>query len=192
VFIPFLLLGLICTSLIFLIQRASRRQLARLQEQLSSLEKRNKELFVALSEQSEETQRLLSHLEQELEEARPPSCPDEKDKQLTELHASHLQLKKQFEEKSIILHQTRKELFIAQGEHFSLQREKEEQEYTLSSEIQMHIQQSEEESHPLEKEVLLLEQLISSLLSQKTKTTKRKKASEEDFFCLTSSHSPTD
>lgn len=197
---PFLLLGLISVFLIFLIQRASIRRLVPLQRQLCSLEEKNSELLEQIdaqkmiaSEQFKEMQRIVSHLEQELEEARLPLCPAEQDKQLIELRASHLQLKKQFEEKSAILHQTRKELFAAEGRVFVLQREKEEQEYTLCSEKQMlleSLKQYQEEYDTLEMELLLLEQLVSSLLFQKPKSTKRKKETEGDFFLMSFSNNP--
>jgi len=191
----FLLLGLVCTLLVFLIQRASKRQLTHLQKQLFALEEKNCELLeqiaaqkTILSEQSKETERHLSHLEQELEEARLPPCSNAQDKRLIELSATHLQLRKQFEEKSTLLNQTRKELFAIEGQLFTLQREKVEQECLLSAECHQlleYLQQCEEEHHTLEMELQLLEQLVSSLLSQKPKAARRKKTSEEDFFCIT-------
>jgi hypothetical protein len=176
----FLLLGLICTLLVFLIQQFSKRQLTRFQKQLFLVEERNRELVVTLSDQAKETARLL-------EEAGLPLCPVEQDKQFLELSATHLQLRKQFEEKSCILNQTRKELFALEGQLFTLQKEKLEQECTLDAECQELLeclQQSQEEQHTLEVELELLEQLVSSLLSQKPKTTRRKKGEEEDFFFM--------
>jgi hypothetical protein len=183
--VPFLLLGLICVLLIFLLQRASKRHLGHMQEQLYALEDRYRQLDEQLdaqtqsaAQQAEEAHRLMTHLEHELEEAQA-------DKQLIELRASLTQLRQQFEEKSEILHQTRKQLFIVEGELLALQKEQSEQECAEENATLRHVQQCEEECTALEQDVLHLHDLVSALLAQKRKGARtRKKKSEEEFFSI--------
>lgn len=162
---PFLLLGLICVLLIFLLQRASKRHLSHLQDKNRQLSEQLDAQKRSAAQQSEEAQ---------------------SDKQLTLLRASLIQLRKQFEEKSEVLHQTRKQLFIVEGELLALQKEQSEQECAEENAYLRHIQQCEEECTALEQDVLHLHDLVSALLAQKPKGDRaRKKESEEELFSIT-------
>jgi len=171
--VPFLLLGLICVLLIFLLQRASKRHLGHLQQQFYSLEDKYQQLI----QQSEEARSIIANLEEEAQS----------DKQLVELRANLTQLRKQFDEKSEVLHQTRKQLFIVEGQLLTLQKEQSEQECAEEDALLHHVQQCEEECTALEQEVLHLQYLVSALLAQKPKAGRvRKKESEEEFFSIPS------
>lgn len=171
--VPFLLLGLICTSLIFLLQRASKRHLESLEDKYRQLSEQLDAQTRLAAQQSEEAHRFMAHLEHELEEA-------QSDKQL-------IQLRRQFEEKSEVLHQTRKQLFTVEGQLLALQKEQSEQACAEENVYLRHIQQCEEECHALEQDVQHLHDLVSSLLAQKPKGARaHKKELEEEFFSISS------
>lgn len=80
----------------------------------------------------------------------------------TDLVQQHQQLRGQFEEKSLILDQTRRRLFTLEGELIALKKEKElndDEELTCLIES---LQQSGEERQALEQETALLESLVAS------------------------------
>lgn len=80
------------------------------------------------------------------------------------------QLRGQFEEKSQVLHETRKVLFALEGELFRLQREREEATHEPNEMVlclEKDIQELVEENAQLKKENSLLEQLITSGKSSK-------------------------
>ena len=93
------------------------------------------------------------------------------------------QLKQQFEEKSEVLHQTRRELFQVEGKLVALQKECEQSAIDLNpNELVLidHLKEVEEECKDLETQVECLQELVSELISKK-KTTRTKKAkSKED------------
>lgn len=86
------------------------------------------------------------------------------------IEAMYLQLKEQFEEKSAILDQARRELFYAQEQLQSLQREEEEKaleltetESLLQKELSHLIKEAEESSRQHNQEIELLSNLVEGL-----------------------------
>lgn len=92
------------------------------------------------------------------------------------------QLRKQFEEKSHLLSETRKELFLVENQCLSLQREKEfntlemnERECTYLE----NLKQIDDENRELENQVILLEEIVNQLLVPKKRAPRVKKNVEK-------------
>jgi len=96
----------------------------------------------------------------------------------------YMQLREQFEEKSEILHQTRKELFEVEGKLIALQKENQQNMFDFNPGELFLIQQlkeAEEQCQGLESEVETLQNLVSSLLAKKkTSQPKKRKVKEEE------------
>lgn len=89
------------------------------------------------------------------------------------------QLQQQFQEKSQVLHQTRKELFSVEGRYSAYQKQYELEaldDNPLHVALIAQLKEIEQECKELEAEVDTLHELISKLLTQK-RTTKKKKSS---------------
>lgn len=94
---------------------------------------------------------------------------------------SYIELRKQFEEKSQLLHQTRGELFAMETHFLALQKEIEDSKldsYDLSFVNYLN------DLEQIDEEVKELRQIISGLLSQEKPKTTRKKASSKDQLPL--------
>ena len=97
--------------------------------------------------------------------------------QLEQLQLQHATLREQFEEKSAILDQTRHDLFKVESEYLAAQRAWDEQNMQLSEEESDFIRDLkavEEERVELERQVLALQDLISSLLVPKKRAAVKK------------------
>jgi hypothetical protein len=97
-----------------------------------------------------------------------------------QLERDYKQLKKQFEEKSEILNQTRKALFQLEGRLLVFQKERENKETEVNpAEVLLanHLKEVEEECIGLELEVAHLQEFISKLLAKKSPGRKKKEKS---------------
>ncbi|HEY2811512.1 MAG TPA: hypothetical protein VGJ00_09025 [Rhabdochlamydiaceae bacterium] len=114
----------------------------------------------------------------------------EETRSLDVLRAQYAQLKEQFEEKSEILHQTRKELFAMESQFLSLQKEIEENARSPIPEDAFYTsisKQLEEEEQHWEIHTLALEELVSQLLLVKKPLRRKRKSSaeaQEDLFIM--------
>lgn len=110
--------------------------------------------------------------------------PDLFDAEKRQTESSFRELKKQFDEKSQALEQTRARLFRAESELLVFQKEREEQARLPSSaEVNLiqQLQQTEEEKKKLETELVSLQQIVSELsLSKNPKAPRKKAASHEE------------
>ncbi len=115
----------------------------------------------------------------ELREARKQAYLDEQTgKQIPkDLVQQHQQLRGQFEEKSLILDQTRRRLFALEGELIALKKEKELDDDTELSRLIDSLQQTEEERQALEEATALLESLVAA--PSKKAPSKPKKALDQ-------------
>lgn len=98
---------------------------------------------------------------------------------------SYLELRKQFEEKSQLLHQTRGELFIMETQVLALR--KEQEEALLESSDQSLIAtlvQLQKENEQLDEEVQELRKVITGLLIQEKPKASRKKTASKDQLPL--------
>lgn len=117
----------------------------------------------------------LCHLRQEifLQEKRKDFIPGD-------LIHKHQQLREQFQEKLEMLEGTKRKLFSVEGELFYLQKEQENHRFEESADLKevLALVQEKEER---EKEIMALEELVSSLIEEKKKTSasKSKKKLEE-------------
>lgn len=94
-----------------------------------------------------------------------------------DLPAQHRQLRDQFDEKALILNQTRRRLFGVEGQLFALQKNHAEERLASIEDIeilQKEYTSLEGENRNLEEEVQLLEALITELI--RTKTSKQRSA----------------
>lgn len=99
------------------------------------------------------------------------------------------QLKEQFEEKSEILYQTRKQLFTMESQFLLLQRQSEEMNCDPSQEdvfLFDHMKQIQEENEQLELHISALQECISTLLNPKKSNRPKKQKKDiqrqEDLF----------
>jgi len=101
----------------------------------------------------------------------------------TDLPSKHKQLREQFDEKALVLDQTRRRLFALEGQLFLTRREGAEEKLGPQEELQM-IQTDlaflDEENQRLEREIEHLEHLVSELLKpkEKKKTSSKKKVEQ--------------
>lgn len=110
--------------------------------------------------------------------------PDEL-KSLQALQVQHAQLREQFEEKSEVLHQTRKELFDLESAYLTLKNEIAEractpvEEHEILTECLKCIQEKEEQ-------IVALEEILSTVLAEKKPSAprKRKTKKELDLFLM--------
>jgi DNA repair exonuclease SbcCD ATPase subunit len=87
-----------------------------------------------------------------------------------ELERMHQQLRQQFEEKSEVLHETRKELFHVENQLLALQREAAQQAQDLppsEAALIAHLQDLERECQDLQTQVDTLQEIISGFLPKK-------------------------
>ena len=102
--------------------------------------------------------------------------PDLFDAEKRQTEHSHRELKKQFEEKSQALEQTRNRLFRVESQLLLVQKEKEEQsrQPNLSESRLIHqLKQLEEDKKKLETELVSLQQIVSELSLSKPKPRKK-------------------
>ena len=108
------------------------------------------------------------------------------------MRAQFAQLREQFEEKSETLHQTRKQLFAMESELLALQKQIQEQAVGFTQEEELlfeMLKQMQDECQGLEKQILVLEQLVSFLLTPKKRPVRTRVQSstvQEDLFLLNS------
>ena len=103
--------------------------------------------------------------------------PDLFDAEKRQTESSYRELKKQFEEKSQALEQTRSRLYRVENEVLALQKEKEEQTRNVNpaeATLIDQLKQTEEEKKKLETELVSLQQIVSELSLLKTKPSKKK------------------
>lgn len=96
-----------------------------------------------------------------------------------QLERDYKQLKKQFDEKTVVLNQTRKDLFHLEGRLLAFQKEREHKETEINpAEVLLgdHLKEVEEECKGLEVEIAHLQDFISRLLAKKTPGRKKKTA----------------
>jgi chromosome segregation ATPase len=108
--------------------------------------------------------------------------PDLFDTEKRQTESSYRELRKQFEEKSQALEQTRIRLFRVESELLLLQKEKEEQSRQpdpAESTLIHQLRQTEDEKKKLEAELASLQQIVSELSLSRGKTTRKKVAKEE-------------
>ncbi len=150
----------------------------------------------ALTEEAAEKRTRASSLQDSLEEAldelralrQHTYLKDESLKQIPiDLPQQHQQLRGQFEEKSVILDQTRRRLFTIEGHLLSLKKdwgmEKLDESVDQKKLIGL-IQSLTEENERLEEEVTSLELLISDFLTKKKKSPSKKKEKLERMLEL--------
>ncbi|MDN3506883.1 MAG: hypothetical protein P0S96_06605 [Simkaniaceae bacterium] len=149
-----------------------REKVERLEETISATEKILSELQKNFSINEEQTKAQKNHtqsfqisLEDALDQLREAQAiqyfQQEIGKTLPkDLPSQHRQLREQFEEKSLILEQTRRRLFQIEGQLLSIKKEdpfeKPEEEHLMEM-----VEKILEENHYLEQEILQLEQLLS-------------------------------
>jgi hypothetical protein len=139
------------------------------QTQTAELERLLSEEILAHEQKNIEVQGLLEQLEQ-LKNL-PASMEAE------EIRYSHALLREQFEEKSQILDETRKELFHVENTHLALRKAWEEKEWEPSEEypaFASSLKKAEEEALQLKEHADLLEGLVSTLLLPKKRSSPRK------------------
>jgi hypothetical protein len=100
--------------------------------------------------------------------------------QLNELEIRHRELRKQFEEKSQVLDQTRRQLFLVENELLALRKDKEE-EVLEENPHQIQLKHCFAEIHSLEGEVESLQDIVTNLLKKKTLARKSKKVKETNL-----------
>lgn len=89
-----------------------------------------------------------------------------------DLPHQHKQLREQFEEKSLVLDQTRRRLFAIEGQLTALKKEQEEEKLDYSEsekQLILSIQALIEENEILEQEIIFLEKLITEKYKEKKK-----------------------
>lgn len=131
--------------------------------------KRSQEMALATA-QLHETEEKLASLQGMLEAAKIVEKPgsEEELRHLRNQDALLKQLRRQFEEKNDVLHQTRIQIFKLEGEIFNLQREKEEyvmKDDLFQSELCDEIERLVEEKERFEKEASELSDLVNTILS---------------------------
>jgi hypothetical protein len=113
--------------------------------------------------------------------------PDLFDAEKRQTESSYRELKKQFEEKSQALEQTRTRLFSVESQFLAAQKEKEEQSCQLNpseSTLIHQLKQTEEEKKKLEAELASLQQIVSELSLTKSKTSRKKVIKESESHDL--------
>lgn len=158
-------------------QKTENEKLASKLENLKSekeyLQKEEKALQAQLNEKIKIEKTLqselnnLSNYKKQLEEIQQAALDNPKDSgKSTILYA---QLKRQFEEKSAILDETRKELFHSKEQLEKVKKEHEEENYKNESDIEIHFNRWYKETCELhdeyEKEITLLSNIIKDLIS---------------------------
>jgi hypothetical protein len=136
------------------------------QAKATELEKRLSEEVLAREQKTIEVQALLEQLNNA-----PPAVEAE------EIRYSHALLREQFEEKSQILDETRKELFQVENAYLALQKAWDEKQWEPSEEYPTFVsslKKAEEEALQLKEHIDLLEGLVSTLLLPKKRSSPRK------------------
>jgi hypothetical protein len=131
------------------------------------------ETLVAIQREELNTLRVDHHqLSLLLEHPAPPKVIE-----VVKIDPRDVQLRLQFEEKSEILHETRKSLFLVENEFLALQRENQESFFTDSAEeiaLMHQLSETENTCAALEAEIATLHSVVATLIAPK-KTPKRKK-----------------
>lgn len=130
-----------------------------LTDEISQLEAREKHSSPPVSASVASTQRIISQHSFEEEGELVP-------KELVHLQMTYRQLQEQFQEKSDVLTQSRKELFNKEGELLLLQKEQQEQVASLLQsdvQFQRYLDLLEQERCQFEQHIEHLEQIVSSL-----------------------------
>lgn len=146
-----------------------------------------KNLVQELRQETEKKQPLLEQIEKERSHFKEQlSYSQEKLQSLIQIEVLFKQLKKQFEEKNQILHETRCDLFKADTELQTLRMEKKElQSEPISKEFLKELSFLEDEAARLEEENQLLQDLVSHLQTEDAARRKKKvKTNSEDVPLL--------
>lgn len=149
--------------------------LSKLQGELDDTRNLNDNIIETLKKELEETKKAsvntLQLLKKELEEAKNPSFEniEVNPAHFSKLQGMYKQLREQFEEKTLLLDQTRKELFHTSEKAEVLQREIAELQLQGRGLPELLEQLNNLDSHKtnLEAEIVRLEELISNLISRK-------------------------
>lgn len=152
-----------------------KRSLASHYHELLGVKEEAKKRIEELDKALQDSQAKIASLEtalREKENAIPEPLPVDKEMvgELSRQEGCYKQLRSQFDEKSSILSQTRKELFQTQGKLMALERENILSSPELEAEESLHvghlITKAAQEMQQLEEEIISLEQFVSHLLSQ--------------------------
>ena len=126
--------------------------------------------------------RQLEYLEKELRKTIDEICqsavPPKEKVSHPQLVAQCEQFRKQFEEKSAILNETRKELFHLENHFLALQKERELKALEMSEmegSYFSHLNELDKENAELETQVTVLEELIAQVVAPKKRTPRTKK-----------------
>lgn len=149
--------------------------LSKLQGELDDTRNLNDNIIETLKKELEETKKAsvntLQLLKKELEEAKNPSFEniEVNPAHFSKLQGMYKQLREQFEEKTLLLDQTRKELFHTSEKAEVLQREIAELQLQGRGLPELLEQLNNLDNHKtnLEAEIVRLEELISNLISRK-------------------------
>ncbi len=109
------------------------------------------------------------------------NCPEEQ-MQLSQMQGQHGLLREQFDEKSEVLNQTRKELFHMENAFLALQKAQDEKALTSSEEnlgLMKDLKELEEQCTDLEAQVQNLQEIITSLSAPKKRVTRTRKLRED-------------
>ena len=109
------------------------------------------------------------------------------DRSLSQLRHDHVLLRAQFQEKSELLDQARKELFLLENQFLTYQREIEERGYLPAPEqegIEKQLSDSEQEIKDLELQIQSLQEIIRTLSEPKKSSRKPTKKEEQDLPLL--------
>ncbi len=163
--------------------------------EVSSYQRKEKAFQHALEDAQNQFLKWKYETAKEAEKPAPTILPQEED--LTEeksyqmLQTQHVQLKEQFEEKSEVLHQTRRELFLLESQFLTQQKQTEESACSFSGDdaaYMDYIQRMQEDYLDLESQVLALQEFVSVLLQPKKSAAPRKrkttKGAQEDLFLM--------
>lgn len=149
-------------------KQTDERRLSWIQEQLTTYEQQKESLIA----QAEEGRRAVAQMEAITVPAvgSPPEITPASDKETLHLRGQYAQLRAQFDEKTRILSETRKELFATQGRLLSLERENAlqgvEGDMSEITALGQEIGRLVCENEHLEKEILDLEELVLRALDK--------------------------
>lgn len=123
----------------------------------------------------------IAQLQQQLAQRPAPQVEMEESQeeklQIEQIRYQHALLREQFEEKSELLSQTRKELFQVENEYLSLQKAWEEKQWEAPEEFSAYVhdlKRAEEQTLEMQNQVDVLQEVISSLLLSKKRSPPRK------------------
>jgi hypothetical protein len=150
-------------------QKEFLEDFSKLQEQLDAVQLANTKLL----EESEQTEVIQSNID-------GGSVCIALQEQSVYWESLYKQLRLQFDEKSLVLSGTRRELFFIENQLLSMKKEQEEESREESEDQKMligHLQQLDIECQDLEEQVLFLEEIVSSLQDKKKKAQMKKRTS---------------